>query len=352
MKNKQYVPVITALLVLCSMAFLYGCGSGASGGGGGSTGGNWIYVGASDDLAISIINGSSNTLAGTIELSPRTPYHMVASVDGKHLYVSTDTFEVVIIDTASNTISGLITTDANTQSYGMAVSADGAYLYFTRYQDNKLVRVPLKTDPITCETMTTTARPYGICLADNDEKCIIGEQTNLEFVDTLTTLHHDTDIGISGNIFYSVAVKNNLAYVPRQAPSDTLVCDATNEVLLGLITPESANSFWGIVSIPGKNKLYVCQNSTPVGKVNIIDSTTPTFESTVITGESYTMAEPTYMASTSDGRYVYVYDDLAISSVTHHIQMCAIDTATNKVIKNITINSGTNYDNNPVIIYK
>jgi DNA-binding beta-propeller fold protein YncE len=351
MKNKQYVPVMAALLVLCSMAFLYGCGSGASGGGGGSTGSNWIYVGASDDLAISIINGSSNTLAGTIELTPRTPYHMAASVDGKHLYVSTDSLEVVIIDTASNTISGLITTDAVTQSYGMTVSANGAYLYFTRSNGNTLVRAYLKSDPITYETLATSAQPYGISLADNDEKCIIGEHLNLEFIDNVTWLS-DNNIGISGNDLHSVAVKNNLAYVPRQAVSDILICDATNEVLLGIITPESANSFWGIVPVTGKNKLYVSQSSTPVGKVHIIDSTVPTFESTVITGESFTMSYPTYMASTSDGRYVYVYDDFALLTSTHHYQMCVIDTTTDKVTKNIPINSGANFDNNPVIIFK
>jgi YVTN family beta-propeller protein len=345
MKNRQYVPVITALLILCSMAFLYGCGTTASSGGG-SSASPWIYVGASDDLAVSYIDGSNNTLAGTIELAPRTPYHIAASPDGKHLYVSTDSLEVVVIDTATNTISGLITTDAKTESNGMAVSANGAYLYFTRYIDNKLVRAYLKSDPVTYESVFTTATPFGIILAHDDAKSIVCEQANLEFISNIS-FSNSSDINIGSGNIYSVAMKDGLAYVPRIAYDDVMIVDATTESITRLITPESATNFVGIVSIPGKDKLYVSQSNL-AGTIEIVDtSSTPTFESTVITGETFTMSYPTFMAATADGKRVYVYD-----MAVHHAQICVVDTGTNKVITTIPVNVGSGNDNNPVIIYK
>jgi YVTN family beta-propeller protein len=347
MKNRQFVPAITALLVLCAIAFLYGCGTAASGGGGSSTGGNWIYVSASTDRAISIIDGSSNTLAGTIELAPRSPYHLAASPDGKHLYVSTNSVEVVVIDTATNTISGLITTDAVTESYGMTVSANGTYLYFTRFDDSKLVKAFLKSSPVTCKYVSTTASPLGIVLADDDEKSIVGEYSNLEFFDNASFIS-DGILNYSGCDLYSADVKNGSVYVPRtNGAYDVVIADPTNEVQLGLITPEGSPLLLGIVSIPGENKLYVCQNTNP-GKINIIDtSPTPTFEATVITGEAVTtMPDPTYMAATADGRYIYVYD------TSSHDRVCVVDTITNKVIKSIPVNTGAGLNNNLVIIHK
>ncbi len=349
MKNRRYVPVIAALLVLCSMAFLYGCGSASTSGGGGSSTSPWIYVGASIDNAVSIIDGSNNTLAGTIELAPRKPYHIAASGDGKHLYVSTDSLEVVVIDTATNTISGLITSDAVTQSYGMTVSANGKFLYFTRFNDSKLVRAYLKSSPVTCEVSSTTATgtPLGIVLADDDEKCIVGEYQNLEFFKN-TTFTIDGTLNYPGCDLYSVAVKNGSVYVPRTSGAyDVVIADPTNEVQLGLITPEGSTFLLGIVSIPGKNKLYVSQDTTP-GKINIIDtSPVPTFEATMITGEAVSsMPVPTYMAATADGRYVYVYD------TSTHDRVCVVDTSTDKVIKTIPVNKGAGIYNNPVIIYK
>lgn len=351
MKNRQYVPVIMFLLVICLMAFLYGCGTNATGGGGGASLTPWIYVGASVDHAVSIINGSTNTLAGTIELAPRTPYHIAASPDGKHLYVSTDSPEVVVIDTATNTISGLITPEpgVNTLSLGLAVSGNGAFLYFTRNNDNKLVRVHLTDNPVTSEIVSTThAGSTGMILANDDEKSIVCEAPYLEFFDNATFMSHAV-INAGGSV-YSAAIKDGLVYVPRKvAAGDVLIIDPTAEAVQLTITGEATDLF-GIVSIPGGNKLYVTQPYLTDGKISIIDtSSTPTFESTVITGEAVTnMANPTYMAATADGKYVYVYD----SSHILHTQLCVVYTVTNKVTKSIPINTGLNTDNNPVIIYK
>lgn len=347
MKNRQYVPVIMALLILSSMAFLYGCGTTAAGGGGSSTS-PWIYCGASDDHSISIIDGSANTLAGTIELGNKKPYHIAASPDGKHLYVSTDSLEVVVIDTATDTISGLITTDAVTSSGGMAVSANGAFLYFTRIADKKLVRVDLGSSPVTWETVDTAGTPYGIILAHNDTKIIVCETATLEFFSN-TSFSRSGSIDNLGNTLYSAAMKDGLVYAPRyNSYGDVLIADATAEAEIGLITAESASYLLGIVSIPGENKLYACQVNDP-GTINIIDtSSTPTFESTVITGEAVTnMPFPTYMAATADGKYAYVYDMLIF-----HSRVCVVDTGTDKVITTIPVNTGRGFDNNPVIIYK
>ncbi len=353
MKNRQFIPVIVALLILCSMAFLYGCGSNTSSNGG-SVGSPWIYVGASNDNAISIIDGSTNTLAGTIELSPRKPYHIAASPDGKHLYVSTDSPEVVVIDTATNKISGLITTDADTQSYGMAVSVNAALLYFSRFNDNKLVKSYLNSNPVTSETVVTAATPYGMSLAHNDGISIVCEPSNLECFDN-SLFMSDASVSNLGSNLYTVAVNNGLAFVPRYATGDVAIVDVadivnpTAEVTVSLITPESAaTSFFGIVSIPGKNKLYVSQYK-PAGTLNIIDaSSTPTFESKVITGGAFTMSNPTYMTATADGKYVYVYD----TSTIHHSQICVVDAAADQVVQTIPVNVGDDFDNNPVIIYK
>ena len=356
MKTTHFFLVPVSLLII-TLGFMAGCNNptgGGGGGGGGSTKAPWIYCGASAAKNISIINGTTNTRVGSIELGGRTPYHMAASIDGKKLYVTTDTNEVVVINTATNTISGLITietpaTISQTKSFGMAVTKDGKYLYFTCYDLSNQVRVDLQNNNTYEVIGTSMNNPKGLILNETGTIEFINDQDTI-ITYTTSPWVYKADVTGSGTPVYGFALKDGKVYAAayNSLTGECYVLNSATGTIEELITAEGATNFVGVVSIPGMNKLYVAQKNT-TGKLNIIDtSSTPTFESTIITGETFTMANPTYMAATTNGKYVYVMD---ISYA--HAQLCVVDTDTDKVVAEIPVNPVQGeYDNNVVVVYK
>ena len=341
--KKIFILSLVISLFLGLAIFISNCGTT---GGGSTVPTPWIYCGSSGGFEILVINGSTNTSTETIDLSPEKPWHIAASPDGKKIYASTDTTTVIIIDTTTNTSVGAFSVPLSQDSYGMVVSHDGKYLYMTDSGSTNLYKVYL-TAGNTYEAITTlSSNSRRIALNPDSTKAYVCGTSSLgldivnlqtkSVIDTISFINNPRDVTVKGDYVYVT-----IGHSDASSPDVVSIDMGTDIVAYELFCPEDYLA--GIVSIPGKNKLYVSNNTNP-GKLFIINSSVPTFESTVITGEGTSFHYPALM--TASQNYAYVYD------AESHDKIGVINTNTDKIIKYIYgINSSGVY-NNPVIIYK
>ncbi len=324
--------------------FISNCGVTSSGGG--SVPSPWIYCGNRADTTILVIDGSTNTSVETIDIAPCQPEHMAASPDGKKIYVDIlSSNAVVIIDTTTNTSVGAFSVPLSSSSLGMAVSHDGKYLYMTDSGSANLYRIYL-TAGNTNEPISLSGNGWRMALNPDSTKAYVCGDTfsGVDIVDLQTDTVIDT-ISFT-NDSWDVAVKGNYAYATirhtdASSPDVVAIDMDTDLVAHELFSP--GETITGIVSIPNKNKLYVSNNDDP-GKLFIIDSTVPTIESTVITGEGASFYCPALMAATEN--YAYVYD------AELHEKIGVINTNLDEIEKYIYGIDSSGVYNNPVIVYK
>jgi hypothetical protein len=342
MKNRQYVPVIIVLLVLCSMASLYGCGSATSGGGGGAAAQIWTYVGNDMNNCIHIIPPSSLEGISTIELGIFSPYYMTKSPGDKKLYVSTSSKEVLVVDTASNTFTVLATLDVNSASKAMRVSADGNYLYMGA-SNNKLYKIDLTKGTFTSESFGSminaiALQPYGSEMYVCNGEHIKSYNTSYPFTPGLV------DVNLGGNTCYDMAVKDGNVYAPIYSSSTNECVIISSTDATTIITGEgSMHYLFGAVGIPGTNEVYLSQN-VGAGTIFIINTLIPTTK-WVSTTET-DLHSPDYMAVTNDGKYVAIMDTYT------HTQIGWMDTSTRTIPYYTTIPDSSTQTNNIVFIYK
>jgi len=345
MKNRILFASLALSLLLSAFVMVSGCGSAASsggGGGGGSVGTAWIYVGNYDDSTISYID-STNDAVASIELGTYTPYQLAASPDGKHVYGRTSGAggDILVINTSTNTVESMFTAGDPHPYDKMAVSNDGNYLYVTRVNDSDLVKMNVASGACV-PVCTFEAAPRALILNPDSTKAYVALYDNCLADVTLNTGSFTTyEVGNSWNETQSIAIKDNKVYVPA---STTVTVFDTNLHTTNLITSD-AQWLFTITSIPGKDKLYT-PNWLVAGEMRVINSTVPTFESTVITGATF--SRPTFLCPTVDGNYVYVYDP----SPTYHTQICKVNTNNDSIEAFTQVGSGEDWYNNPVIVYK
>ena len=347
---KKFVVLSLIVSLLLGLAFfISNCGTGTGGGSAVPT--PWIYCGSKSDNSILVINGATNASVESIDISPWSPDHIAASPDGKRIYVSsrtppTLTTEVVIFDTTTNTTVEVFNSPIASNCYGMAASHDGKYLYMHDMATTNLYKVYL-TAGYTSEAIPITQRGFKIALNPDSTKAYIcgGDFTGYIIVDLQTKSlidkvqfpHDIKDVAVKGNYAYFTARHSDAS-----SPDVVAVDIDTDTIAYELFSSEEY--FTGIASVPNKNKLYASNGDDP-GKIFIIDSSQPTIETTVITGEAGACKFPYYMAATAD--YVYAYDAIAT-----HDKIAVINISLNEIEEYIYGIDSTDYQNNPVIVYK
>jgi gliding motility-associated-like protein len=106
--------------------------------------GKMVYVANFDDGSVSVISTATNTVVATIPIGGN-PFEVAVNPNGAELYVSNETSYVYKVSTATNTIlaSALLNLSGNGRTRGLAVSADGQYLYVANAFYLQQVYLPL-----------------------------------------------------------------------------------------------------------------------------------------------------------------------------------------------------------------
>jgi DNA-binding beta-propeller fold protein YncE len=346
MKKSVILSLCLAFIVAAVYVMVAGCGSAATSGGSSSSSSPWIYCGNSVNYTVSIINGSTNTVTGSIEFANDINW-LAASPDGTHIYcLSSGTNEVYSVDTATNTIDKTMFVAGSCTAYDQAaVSADNKFLYITKWNTNTLYKVNLST--LTTETAAVSSNPYCMVLSDDRKTAYIPVYSSFVRVVSLETLAMHTINALTNQsqpYYICAAVKNNKLYMSLQSSKECLEIDLGTETITKVMTTD-APYIQGLLALPGANKLYASNAASP-GQIRVIDTTVPTYESTIITGAA-SFVGPGYMAATSDGSKVYVYDWSKSA-----FQIAVVNTTNNSIEAYIPVGAGNFRQNNPVIIYK
>jgi DNA-binding beta-propeller fold protein YncE len=348
--NRMHFGILMASLLILSFGLILGCGSNPTGGGGGGGASStpWIYVGNSDDHTISYINGATNAVA-SMDVAPYSPYQLAASPNGKFIYCRTDSPEVLVINTATNSVESTFSLGNQSEYDKMAVSGDGKYLYVTVNNTYLVKKIYIATG--TSETVCNFGgiSPYAIVLNSDSTKAYVatqnGEVAEVPLTGTLPSTSTSYAVLASGyNNIYDLAILSGKVYCCGNigSSSETGIFDMTSHTV-EILTPEAV---WptGITAVPGQDKIYVSDFVNPA-VIYILKPSVPTFESTVVTGEA-SFKNASFMCVTADGRYVYVYD------VSRHTQVCKVNTSNDSIEAYIPVGTGAGNYNNPVIIYK
>src|SRR5262249_54728936 len=104
--------------------------------------GSYAYVANSAENSISMINTTTATSASPIKVAAGMPQFVTFTPDGKHAYVRIHTEgmpaaqDVAIVDTTTNTVTGIIPTSRH--PFNLAVTPHGDYVYVPDHDDPAL----------------------------------------------------------------------------------------------------------------------------------------------------------------------------------------------------------------------
>ena len=101
-----------------------------------------IYVGNQESNSLSVIDSTTKEVTHTIPLSSKKPHNLVASLDGKYLYIANvGSHNVVVFDTKTN--REVVSIPAGTKTHGVSVTPDGQYLYTANVGENTVSVISL-----------------------------------------------------------------------------------------------------------------------------------------------------------------------------------------------------------------
>lgn len=233
MKNKQYVPVIMVLLALCSMAFLYGCGSNATGGGaGGSALSATIYVSntGSDDAG----DGSSGNPYQTIQhaMNVCASHDVIGIYNGLYkenvtwttresvtligesrdgaILSGEATDRCIYIDPTSAT-DQTITMESLTITNGYKSSVDGGGIYI----DPNNIVLHLKNVSMTYNRVDTTSNYYGGAINGRITDSIVAE--NCDFSSNEAFMAGAIYLAASGALDTNILIAKNCRFFSNSA---------------------------------------------------------------------------------------------------------------------------------------
>jgi YVTN family beta-propeller protein len=346
MKIKTSFAALLLLILSCSIITLCGCGSNSSSGGGSSSIGTpYIYVSCYSDKVINVINGSTNTLVGTIDAQGYSPEYMAGTYNGRYIYCQTSSNDVLVINTATNTVESKIWVPGYVFNGDKAVITNNGKLLFVIRWGSPMYKV-----------FTASGTNESIPLSDNGQCGVFNSDCSklyvptagntVDIIDVATGAPHSINVQTSPDPDeISAAINNSKLYMTLKTSRECIVIDTSSENIVNVITTE-ASSQRCIIAAPGKNELFVSQDDV-AGKVYIIDPSVPTYESTYIQGPGGSgFTQPTYMAASIDGRRIYAYDSVKT------YQLAVINTSAKTIEAYVPYANGDRNYNNVVVVYK
>lgn len=148
---------------------------------------NETYITNPNENDVYVVNTSTRTVTGTIELlPPPTPLGIVFSPDGSRIYTCNVDGTVTIIDTASNDVIGVIVIGG--AIFYPAITADGKELYVTNLTLNKISVIDTETNTFIDIPLPALSNPNGIAITPDGTKAFVASNGTgkIQVIDTAT----------------------------------------------------------------------------------------------------------------------------------------------------------------------
>lgn len=285
--------------------------------------------------SVTVLNLKNNTVIQTIvDSSFNEPYRIAISKDGSKAYVAnSNSTTITIINTATNTVSGII--DGFDGPSGIAITPDGTRAYVNNYgapeglgSGNAItVRVvDLINNRIIGDPIIVGLAPAALAITPDGKFVYVVNYVNgnpqagaIAVIQTSTNEVVDTIFGLSGPFSIAITPDGKYAYVTNFGSNNfspigttvSVVKLSTNEIVdtinlaiqpAGIaIAPNGKHAY-----VTNYNTLYAGSNFTALtagqGTVNIIDlNTNEVIPPTIVVGQS-----PSTIVIAPNGKHAYV----------------------------------------------
>jgi len=271
------------------------------------------------------ISPAEAAVTGTIPVGS-TPVAVAFSRDGTRAYVAAlfgDT--VSVIDTATNTVVGTISTGAPS---AVAVSKDGTRLYIVNLRSNSVSVIDTATNLVTGAPIAVGGRPLAASISPDGSHLYVvnSDDYTVSVIDTATnTVTATIPVGVVPTAV-ATSPDGTRVYVTNLFGRSVSVIDTTTNTVTATIAVGAEPR--GVAVSPDGTHAYVTGSAS--NTVSVIDTATNTVTAIVPVGGG-----PFDLAVSPDGTRVYVTTFLGTVSI--------IDTATNAVV--MTVPLGTTPQN-------
>ena len=296
----------------------------------------YAYVASSHAHNVLIIDTATNTVVGSVDVGAgNKPESIVAAPNGSAVYVASnpelaDDGMVSVIDTASNTVAATIATAGG--PHGIAVTPNGQYLYVTNFYgnnppSNRVWVINTATNTIV-QTIAVGSFPHGIALNASGTRAYVANafSNDVSVIDTVANAVVAT-IPV-GAVPHGVAVSPDgaLVYVTNYDSGTVSAINATTNTVTATI-PLATAFVEGVVFSADGALAYVCHQHSNF--LSIIDTAASLVVGTVTVGTN-----PFGLELTPNGKHLYVANQNSQS-------VSVVSTVTNAAVATISAPAGS-----------
>jgi YVTN family beta-propeller protein len=246
-----------------------------------------VYVTALDALStcgtgsVFVIDTATNSLGSNPIAVPCEPTGIAIGPDGSRAYVASRFADSLsVVDTASNTVSGIIALPRGSFPRALAVTPDGRLVYVTEETTGTVLVIDTKTNAPVGAPIRVGSSPQGIAVAPNGKQVYVANNgapgSSISVIETGSNTITAT-IGVPD---YPTAVAftpdGKFAYISC-AGGATVIDTRLQTVVAG---PIPAGGFPGAVAIDSDGRrAYVTNEGS--GSVTVIDTASGTVSATI-----------------------------------------------------------------------
>ncbi len=304
------------------------------------------YIANRGDSSISVIDTGTHTVVETIQLDSGVPYSITVTADGALAYVRMEDGSYAVIPTYSNTVEAEISFDDRKSIPALppAVSPDRAFVYLAAKDfgvDSYFIRV---IDTAT-NTLVKTIElgdhfPSQLFVSPDNKRLYFRHDPVIDIYKTADySLEYQIDnsiLGITSAVESAITADGTLLYVVDRGTTlgrNTIirVIDTTTMNLVSSIAlpPDDQIFITAITVTPDGSQVYAVGQVYDVADNNLINRVFAIDTSSEAVAEITAGNSPKAVDVTPDGAFAYVVNSADNVSV--------IDTATNQVIKTISV---------------
>jgi YVTN family beta-propeller protein len=282
------------------------------------------YVGLFKDNAVAVLDSRTNRVVTTIPI-PTGPHGLVATLDGRRVYASSDGASTVsVIDTATDTVTASI--DVGQAPHGLAITPDGEYVLVAVFGSNKVAYIDTRNNKIVGQVPVPS--PHNIAISPDGKLAYVAAQkpgaTSLVMLD----VDKRDQVGVIPVPKTPRALNfspdgRQLFFTEAGIDAIQVLDPATNQIVAQ--TPVGASPHQPLFTPKGNVALIVIQGP---GDLGILDPLTHTLSGTVPVGKF-----PHWAATSADGRWAYVTNE-------NSNDVSVVDLTTRQVTATIPVGHG------------
>lgn len=240
--------------------------------------GNTAYV-AGYPGTISIIDTATNTVTGTITTVNTPLYSLAITPDGSKLYAVNISF-IDVIDTATNTV--ITTISGLSSSHFMVITSDGTTGYISNFSGNNVLILDVATNTITGQIPLTFNGPFPLVLSPDGTKLYVANNNDNTIsvvnIPAYTLAQTITNVNFSDIYWLAITPNGKTLYVNNFESGKVSAVNTSTYAVTNVPGSTLGEIYYGVVTPDGSSYVVASYTSSTV---TVISTTTNTITGTV-----------------------------------------------------------------------